>query len=165
MLKNILLISASLTLCACQTGGIPYDSYILPAISKGDSQIIVYRPSGDYMRLRSPSVEVNGVSRCNLKGGSFFSVEMPPQQVLISASLWDMPGTSRQSIIAKKGQRAFVKIAVNSDKQWSGALGGLIGMGIAEGMSSRSGPFIIEQVSTEQAQADLQNVVNAQDCR
>lgn len=114
--------------------------------------VIVFRPQTLDHFARSPSVTVNQAFACDLPNGSAFITEVPARQTTVATALWDWPGTSRTEFVAEAGKVYYVRVAPNSDKRIGAILGGPIGVMIAESISDRTGPFLLDPVAAADAQ-------------
>jgi hypothetical protein len=141
-----------LLLSACNGTG-PIYTHKEP--ESGKARIVVYRPDSSKFMLRSPSVDFNGIKACDLPNNSYFVREVEPKALTVSASFWDMPGTSRIVIDAKPNAAHFVRVSVDNDRFVAGMLGGVIAMGAVEATSSTSGPLRMENVERSKAETEL----------
>ena len=165
MAATLLLCSVTLALTACAAGGPVYTSQVLTPPSKGKAQLLVYRTSSFVASVSKTSVEVNGMSACDLPNSSFFKFEIDPGQTTVAASIWGAPGTSRLTFATKAGARYFVKIAPNSNKIFAASTAGLLSMGAAEAMSEDRGPFIIRLTDKENAVREIATTNQSTNCQ
>lgn len=106
-------------------------------------------------------IDVNGISACKLHPGSFFIINAQ-KEVNISSSVWDMPGTSNISFKIEPKKIYYVRMDSSAGKQGAGALGGLVGALVAEGITKENGPFLFTLMDEKQAKEELYNL--RQDC-
>jgi hypothetical protein len=152
-----------LMLSACSSSGIPYSSKLV-GHEKNSAQLIVYRPSSMAFSMRTPDIEINSKKTCGLPNGEFFIKTIDPSIQIISASFWDMPGTSQIKIDTKKDHTYYVRVMASSDKAVASGGIGLIGMLLDESVSDRSGPFYIDLVDEKTAQSELANLGMVSSC-
>jgi len=154
------VIALCILLSACSATGPTYSSLDSSPrrLAAQNVELVVYRPSSFALMARAPDVEINGVNTCELSNGSFFTREIELRSVAITASLWDMPGTSRLSFKPQAGKRYFVRVSTD-------VVGGYIGLAIAEGASSRGGPFVIDLLDEQAALPELQPLKMSTACR
>jgi hypothetical protein len=152
----VLLLTISLGLTSCAASGPGYMQTVTGVAPPSDqAELIIYRTSGFMLAARAPKIEINGQPTCDLPQGGFFKQSVSPGTTTVSASLWDMPGTSRAGFNAEAGKRYAVRVSVDGGKMTSGVLGGFVGLALAEGMSGRGGPFQIDVMLEEAASAEL----------
>jgi hypothetical protein len=142
-----------LLLTGCAASGPMYEKQSLKDHSK--AQVVVYRPGGFVGSGRRPDILINGEKTCELPQGSYFSKEVTPGDVILTAQLWDFPGTSQIKFNARKNTPSYVRVSMDADKVAAAGMGGLIGLMVAEGASTNRGPFFMTTVSKEQAEAEL----------
>ncbi len=161
------VIALCILLSACSATGPTYSSLDSSPrrLAAQNVELVVYRPSSFALMARAPDVEINGVNTCELSNGSFFTREIELRSVAITASLWDMPGTSRLSFKPQAGKRYFVRVSTDGGKLTAGVIGGYIGLAIAEGASSRGGPFVIDLLDEQAALPELQPLKMSTACR
>lgn len=150
MRKAILL---SLLLSACNATGIEYTG-------EQSGNLVVYRPWHTVNSLGYYYMDMNGKPVCGLGNGGYF-IKHATGKTTISSSLWNQPGTSRITINVDK--KTYIKIEHNSQRMLVGAIGGLGGQLLDEGVSDYSGPFIISQIPQSQALVELRGL--KQDCQ
>lgn len=150
----------AMALSACSANGPIYSDANIPHGT--GSTIVVYRPSSILQVARRFPLEINGVEKCSLSNGGYFAETVVPGKIGLTSSMWDQPGTSRAEIMASANQTSYVSIRLNNDKTAAGIGGGMIGLLIAEGSSSTSGPFIFSNVPESQALKELADL--KQDC-
>jgi hypothetical protein len=132
------------TLAGCVVG-FPISSSEIGSPPPNSARLIIYRPSGPMLMFRSPSVDVNGVSACDLPRGGGFKKDVGGGQVTVTAQLWDVPETSSLSFIAEPGKTYYIRVRVAGEAS-SGAVGGLFGLGTnpPQGSPGQSGPFELD---------------------
>ena len=153
-----LLFLALLTNCS-STGG-NYSSLPNPKLEKGMAQLIIYHPSGEFTGsiASNPDVKINGEVACGLPNGAFFSKSIKPGSVSISSTKTFSIGTSHLDLNVQSNKKYYIRITWNDGKVLSTVGFGLIGGAVAEGVSSHSGPFVIENVTEETAKGELPNL-------
>lgn len=159
-MKTLSLLSL-LLLSACAGTGEIYRSEVVPS---KQAQVVVYRPNLFVGMMRSPRIEINGQETCDLAKGSHIVRNVNPGPVTISASQWDLPGTSRLTIPAQPGQRYYVRTVYNNDKVMAGSLGGYTGIFAAEASNEPSGPFLIKLVPEGMARGEVAKTNEATSC-
>lgn len=160
---RITVLVACLVLSACAASGPSFDLTNLNKPRDG-SKIVIYRPSGFIASGRSPSVEINGVKSCEMPQGSFFSKDINPGPVNLSVTLWDSPGTTRYSIIAKPGKTHFVKISPNKANILAGSSFGIAGMMMEGANSEQGGQFIFTEEPEQKALETLKTTKESISC-
>lgn len=156
-MKKLLLL---LLLSGCTANGPVFNENALPKTD--GATLIVYRDNVYYGAFGKIAFEINGQEFCRLHNSSFYVHSGLHDKVSVTASIWDMPGTSRIVIDTKPGKVYYVKMDIDSGKQISGGLGGLPGALIAEGIAPTGGPYIFTNISPEQAKSELAGL--HQDC-
>lgn len=159
-MKTLSLLSL-LLLTACAGTGDIYRSTVVPETK---AQVVVYRPSSFVGSGYSPNVEINGRPTCRLANGSFFVRNLNPGQTTLSASAWDLPGTSRLSFDTRAGQQYFVRTSFDSSKVGAFALGGMTGALINESAASNKGPYFITLVPEGIAKGEVAKTNEATSC-
>lgn len=142
-------------LCGCTATG---QQFAVPEPSN-DAAVVVYRPSG--LQLHPYDIEINGNKVCDLKRDGYFMRHYKPGIITITASVWDMPGTSRLQITVEKKHIYYVRID-KSDKQYAKLALGFVGSLVAEGVSSTDGPYDITLVPETTAKRELTEL--SEDC-
>lgn len=155
------MILTLLMLAGCAANGIEFNESEIPKTN--GATIVVYRPMA-YLGAGAGlyTVGVNGNDACRLHPGSFFLVNDAIGKTEVTASIWSDPGTSRIPINAKSGEIYYIKMEPNDVKQAAAMGAGLVGLLIAEGISSTSGPFIFTEIDDNQAKNELSGL--KQDC-
>lgn len=120
-----------------------------PTVEHGKAQIVLFEPKS--LRLSSTAVDLNGQHGCDVAAGGYFVLNVPPGEQTLSASIWDMPGTSRLTVNAKAGQRYYVRLDYDFGKGAAFGGLGLPGALAVEGASSHGGPFTIELIDQKTA--------------
>ena len=157
MKKTIFLLLLTLAISACSAKGPTYHANQASMKAPGAtmSQIIIYRPDQFVYSMRQPGVEINGMKSCDLPNNSFFIRDIAAQQTTVSASLWDMPGTSRLTFTPQAGGRYYIRIAPDGGKMAAGMIGGIVGTFAAEGYSENAGPFAISLLDEQTAGTEI----------
>lgn len=151
-LKNkkqlILIVSVTTLITSCSATGPVYND------QKGN--LIIYRPSHSIYSMSKFQIDFNNETKCKLSNGGFYVTNIK-DNINISASIWDIPGTSK--IVAKPN--SFIRVEPEKSIAFAGGAFGLLGQVVAE-KSSTSGPFPLTLVPAEQAKQELKGL--HQDC-
>lgn len=147
-------------LSACSAAGPVFDRSVLE--NKSGATLVIYRVNAFQGSAGYFDIDVNGIPACKLLNASFYISERPAGDIHVSSSIWNSPGTSRIRMKAEPHHRYFVRMEMDGSKQLAGALGGLSGQLLAEGMASTGGPFIFTLLPEQQALEELKGL--NQDC-
>jgi len=114
------------------------------------------------LMFRSPSVDVNGVSACDLPRGGGFKKDVGGGQVTVTAQLWDVPETSSLSFMAEPGKTYYLRVRVAGEAS-PGAVGGLFGLGTnpPQAPPGKSGPFELDLTDENAALASEVGLTDA----
>lgn len=162
MKKSVISIVCTIILSGCASTGPIYTTH--EAIND-KAQILIYRPSASMGSLRSPNIEINGIQTCDLASGSYIARNVDSGETTISASLWDMPGTSRLEINTKPHNKYYIRVSFDGSKLMGAAFGGMIGMGAVEAISTNRGPFIIQRADNEDGNREISETNIATSCK
>jgi hypothetical protein len=141
-LDGLIIVAVALAGCAV---GFPISSNDIGSPPPNSARLIIYRPSGPMLVFRSPSIDVNGVSACDLPRGAGFKKDVGSGEVTVAAHLWDIPETSSLSLMAEPGKIYYIRVRVAGEAS-PGAVGGLFGMGTnpAQASPGQTGPFELD---------------------
>jgi hypothetical protein len=151
-MRRILIL---LLLSGCTATGPVFKEPEYPAV-------VIYQPAEGLNGLGSLTnpVEINGEKVCDLHHGAYF-IARPQGKMIISASWFDRPGTSRIKMDANPKKTYYIHMEWNKWK--SSAIGfGMLGALVAEGASDHGGPFIFNLVEPAAAMQELSGL--KQDC-
>ena len=151
---------AILTGCASASGP-KLSETTLAEPAPGDAQIVFFRPGNFAGGARAPSVDINGVTTCDLPNNGAFAYNVGPGHVTVALSHWDMPGTSQLAFDVEPDKSYYVRVDVDEGKAWAP---GLIGRLIAESASTNKGPYQLKLLDKGQADAQIGDVRLA-DCK
>lgn len=155
-----LFILLPILLAGCVASGPIYNE---KAISKSNgTTIIVYRNGSMINSLDYFNIDINGHLSCKLYNNGFFVSSDINGDIIISASAWNLPGTSRINLKPKNNGIYYIHVEADDDKKFAGAAGGFIGQLLAEGISSNSGPYWFETREPIAAKEELKSL--KQDC-
>lgn len=157
-MKKIILVSLLLASCA---SGPTYSGYTQLILNR--SQIVVYRPSNFLSFSARFWLEDNGNEFCKLHNAAFVVHPVEPGKHTLGSSNFGSVGTSKITVDVRPGQTVYVKMEVNGQRTFTGAIGGMFGQGLDNQVSDESGPVYLGTVSKETAQVELQGL--SQDCQ
>lgn len=157
-MKFLVLLPLLLAGCAMQASGPLFSG---PTKSEG-ATLILYRDNSYYGNFGKLPFEINGEKACELHNSSFYTQSGLHGKFTISASVWDMPGTSRLMINAKGNEIYYVRWNIDSSKQVASGFGGFFGQLAAEGAANTGGPYIFTIIEPSIAKQELKNL--RQDC-
>jgi hypothetical protein len=129
-------------LAGCSVG-FPISRSEIGSPEPGAARLIIYRPSGKMLPLRSISVDVNGIPACDLPNGGGFAKDVGGSgETTVTAHLWDVDGKSSLTLKTETARTYFVRVRVAGETS-PGAMSGLWGLG--NGAAARpSGPFDLD---------------------
>lgn len=140
-----------LLLTGCNANGPLYNAPNKPSV-------IIYRENNFYMSTRRIPVDIDGKSVCDLHNGSYFVYYPTSDKINISASIWDLPGTTRKSYSIDPSEMNYVRLSFDGGTSVATMLGGIAGTALAE----NNGPFSLTIMPENQAAHDLAGL--HQDC-
>lgn len=156
MRKELWATAISLCLSACAADGPAFKGASLP---QGDGPtVIVYRPSEFVGSLAAYDVNINSRVACALHNHSYFVTDSYKGGISISATRFATPGTSVISIDRPKKKNYYIRMENNDGKTLAAGGAGLIGIFVAEGVSSTPGPFVFTLVEENEAINELQGL-------
>lgn len=150
------LLIALLLLSACTASGANFESFSVPKSDR--ATVIIYRDNPFYALFATLSFQVNEKNVCALHNSSFYIQQNIEGPITISASTWDLPGTSILTFNTKPKEVYYVKMNVNSEKQIIGGISGMAGTLISEKSSTIKGPYIFTLMDSNMAKNELSNL-------
>lgn len=116
------------------------------------ANLVVYRLDRTAGFASDIDIEANGLALCDLSSGGFVATNRFNGVVTLTASQWEMPGTTRLTVTTPSYVRATY------DPSMGFALAGFVGALAEQAASSHSGPFQFESVAPEIAKKELQGL-------
>lgn len=116
---------------------------------KGMAKLVVYRPEGSIIMSGrgAPSIKVNGMAKCNIDDGRYFSLDMPAGKTDLSTRLIGDVYTSTYSLNTKPNTINYVKVQFNDPAVYGQIAGGVI----ASSMVSQEGTFLFRDGNEAEA--------------
>lgn len=149
----------TLFLYGCSATGPAFNESMLP--KNNGAAVVVYRPAAYSGSATGWDVHIEDKT-CSLHYASYWTHSGLRGLTHITAEHWAAPGTSRITVDAKSHGIYYLRLEVDGGKTVAGALGGVAGYMVAEGMASTGGPFIFTSVEPIQAKQELESL--HQDC-
>ncbi len=146
-MKRHLVILSVLTLAACATPAGPL--YKPEPIKKGQAKLVVYRPKGSILLSGrgAPSIKINGIERCNIDDGRYFSVDIPSGTTTLSTRLIGDIYTSQYALPARAGSTIYVKVLFNEPSVYGQIAAGVI----ASSALTQEGTFLFREGNASEA--------------
>lgn len=148
-MKAIILL---ILLTACNATGAKYTDQM-------EGNLIIYRvPKAFLDPAAIYPIDINGIPACRLGTSGYFITSIKGRAV-ITASIWDEPGTSR--IEVTPGKRLFLRIDGKQSRALAGIFGGLAGR-ITQEQVEGGGPFSFVVMQEAIAKQELKGL--SRDC-
>lgn len=129
-------LAVLLLLAACSASGPMYQPI------KADGQIVVYRPIGWQGKAYRAYIDINGGTACKLAEGGYYIINGYHDPIIISSSVFGMPGTSRITVKPDPKKATYLKIELSDGRGIANIAGGLAAGAAYEAAADTSGPYI-----------------------
>lgn len=160
-MNKLVILAAFLLLAACSPQGALYSE------AKPDPKtatVIIYRPDRVFGAATYFYIDINGTKACSLAKGGYFTRHTPDSKMTISSSMFSVPGTSRTTLNLQRNHVYYLRMELNGAKQMGGAIGGMVGALVAEGVSDTAGPYLFTLIDEQQAKQELQGLRLEEGC-
>lgn len=139
-LAGVVAVSAAVAGCGV---GWPISRSEIGSPPPDAARLVVYRPTGLKLAWRSIDIDVNDAAACGLPRGDGFAMDVAGGGVTVAAHLFGFPGKTSLSLQAEPAKIYYVRVQVSGETS-PGAVGGLIGLGVADEVPAGSAPFDLD---------------------